>query len=150
MNINVKREMRAWKVGAIDRQLWSEKAQRGTLLISQDEDDVRALLVDDQGGVRAAFQVPPAQIPEVIATATKAWIERGMPGSFNVYTETRSRGSLTPPPPPPPPGPGGHGKLQHVLVMQTLAGHGSFNVAAELADLTEFGDLPQQLTGLGR
>ncbi len=136
--MNIKKAMKHWKHGAIDKGLWSDKAQRGTVLIDTNDEAPRAVLVDDHGGIRAAFQVPPGQIGEVIGAAAEAWHARGAGGSFAVYSAAlKGRGVITPPPPPPP-GPGGH---ERILILQTRAAHTTFDVAAELVGLAEAGGL---------
>ena len=139
--MNLKKVMKHWKVGAIESQLWSDQAQRASVLIETDGEAARAVLVDDYAGVRDVFKVPTGQIGEVIAAATQAWLKRGTGGSLAVYTtELKTRGGISPPPPPPPPGPGGH---ERIFMKQMVAGHVTFDVAAEFAHLDEIGGLEQ-------
>ncbi len=141
--MNIKKAIKHWKVGTIDKQLWSDHAQHGTVMIELDEGSARAVIVDDHEGVRAVFKLAPEQIGEVITAATQAWHERKSPGSLAVFSKlaTRIRGGLTPPPPPPPPGPGGH---ERIFMMQTVAAHTTFDVAAELVELAERGELDER------
>lgn len=138
--MNIKKAMTHWKVGAIDKRMWSEHAQHGTVMLEIEEGSARVLIVDDYEGVRAVFKVEPERIGEVITAAHQAWQDRGAGGSLAVFSRlaTRVRGTITPPPPPPPPGPGGQ---ERIFMMQTVAAHYVFDVAGEMVDLATRGEL---------
>ena len=132
--------IRIWKRTEVDKGLWSDQAQHGSVLIDTTEETARAMIVDDQGGVRAVFKVAPDKIDEVIAAAAEKWFARKAGGSFAVYsTGLRGRGVITPPPPPPP-GPGGHERL---FMMQTLVAHAAMEAAIEHTRLGAIEDLKQ-------
>lgn len=138
--MNIKLPIRIWKRSEVDKGLWSDQAQHGSVLIDTTEETARAMIVDDQGGVRAVFKVAPDKIDEVIGAAAEKWFARKAGGSFAVYsTGLKGRGVITPPPPPPP-WPGGHERL---LMMQTLVAHAAMEAAIEHTRLGAIEDLKQ-------
>jgi hypothetical protein len=132
--------IRIWKRVEVDKGLWSDQAQHGTVLIDTTEETARAVIVDDHSGVRAVFKLPTDKIDEVIGAAAEKWFARRAGGSFAVYsTGLKGRGVITPPPPPPP-GPGGHERL---FMMQTLVAHTAMEAAMAHARLGTIEDLKQ-------
>lgn len=141
--MNLKMRIRPWKLEAVEKQLFSEHARYGSVVIETSEDAARAVLVDDHGGIRAAFKVELGQLHEIIAAATRSWIASNRGGSLGIFIRgLKERGEITPPIPPPPPGPGGH---ERIFLKQTIAAHLVFDAAAELAQLEELGQLEQKL-----
>ena len=145
--MNIKLPIRIWKRAEVDKGLWSDQAQHGSVLIDATEETARAVIVDDQGGVRAVFKVPPDKIDEVIGAAAEKWFARKAGGSFAVYsTGLKGRGVITPPPPPPP-GPGGQ---EWLLTIQTLVAHAAMEAATAHTRLGVIEDLKQPPLGVER
>jgi hypothetical protein len=110
-------------------------------VIETSDEAARAVIVDDHDGIRAAFKVPPGQLDEIIAAATRSWIAHNRGGSLGIFIGGRKdRGEITPPIPPVPPGPGGH---ERIFIKQTIVAHIAFDAAAELAQLAQFEELGQ-------
>ena len=128
------------KVEPLKKDVWSEGARRGTVMVEVKGKKAYALLVDDEGGVRDKLEIEEERVDELIASAARSWLERGTNGSFAVVANLTGRGDVAPRPlPQPGPGPVGDDLLRAFATL----GHHQLIGVTEIAQM--LGRFEQQL-----
>lgn len=128
-------KFRPWmgvKVEPLKKDVWSEAARRGTVMLQVSGKKAHALFVDDDGGIRESLAIEAELVDELIAAAARSWMERGTNGSFTVVANLKDRGDVAPRPVPQPgPGPVGEDLIRSLATM----GHFQLLGLAEVAEV---------------